>query len=88
MNYFYSLLFYFYFAERIIYDDACHLKKFCINPVRKGLPNVSRKLGEMDMVVDKLHFRNHVDKWCKDNCNPYDRIDLEGVSDLLMLLFL
>jgi len=58
-----------------------------MNPVRKGLTNVSRKLGEMDMVVDKLLFRNHVDKWCKDKCNPYDWIGLEGVSDLLMLLF-
>lgn len=67
-------------TERIIYDDACHLKKFCTNPVRSCITKVSKKLGEMDMVVDKLHFRNHVDKWCKENCNPYDRIDLEGVD--------
>ena len=32
------------------------------------------------MVVDKMHFRNHVDKWCRSNCNPYDRVDLEGVN--------
>ena len=23
------------------------------------------------MVVDKFHFKNHVDVWCKQNCNPY-----------------
>ena len=34
----------------------------------------------MDMVVDKMHFRNHVDRWCKETCNPYDRPDLEGVG--------
>ena len=67
-------------AERIIYDDACHLKKYAMNPMRMGITSISKKLGGMDMVVDKLHFRNHVDKWCKDNCNPYDRDDLEGVS--------
>ena len=39
----------------------------------------------MDMVVDKLQFRNPVDKCCKDNCNPYDRIDLEGVSAIAVV---
>lgn len=36
----------------------------------------------MDMVIDKMYFRNHVDKWCKANCNPYDRSDLDGVSNV------
>ena len=36
----------------------------------------------MDMVIDKMHFRNHVDKWCKANCNPYDRSELDGVSNV------
>ena len=80
-----SYVFSSYFAERIIYDDACHLKKFCTNPVRSRLTKVSKNLGEMDMVVDKLHFRNHVDKWCKENCNPYDRIDLDGVNAITVL---
>lgn len=70
----------FHDTERIIYDDACHLKKYCINPLRKDITSTSKKLSEIDMVVDKLHFRNHVDKWCKENCNPYDRKDLEGVD--------
>ena len=48
--------------------------------MRKDITSTSKKLSEIDMVVDKLHFRNHVDKWCKENCNPYDRKDLEGVS--------
>ena len=68
------------YPERIIYDDACHLKKRCLNPVRKEVTTVSKRLGKMDMVVDKLHFRNYVDRWCKAICNPYDRNDLRGVS--------
>ena len=66
--------------ERIVYDDACHLKKYCLNPKRKFLTPVANKLSAMDMVVDKMHFRNHVDRWCKANCNPYDRSDLDGVG--------
>ena len=48
--------------ERIIYDDACHLKKYDLNPVQKEVTAVSKRLGEMCVVVDKLHFRNHVDR--------------------------
>ena len=42
------------YSERIIYDDACHLKKFCVNPVRKEVTAVSKRLGKMDMVVENL----------------------------------
>ena len=68
------------YPERIIHDDACHLKKGCVNPVRKEVTAVFKRLGKMDMVVDKLQFRNHVDLWCEPNCNPYDRNELHGVS--------
>ena len=42
------------YSERIIYDDACHLKKCCVNSVRKEVTAVSQRLGKMDMVVEKL----------------------------------
>ena len=70
--------------ERIVYDGACHLKKYCINPIRKLLTPVAEKLSEMDMVVDEMYYRNHVDSWCKGNCKPYDRSDLDGVSSNLL----
>lgn len=38
----------------------------------------------MDMMVDKMHYRNHVDSWCKANCNPYDRSNLDGASSHLL----
>ena len=42
------------YSEWIIYDGACHLKKFCVNPVRKEVTAMSKRLGKMDMVVEKL----------------------------------
>ena len=60
--------------------DACHLKKFAVNPNRRDVTSVAKKVANLDMVVDKMHFRNDVDKWCRSNCNPYDRVDLEGVN--------
>ncbi|KXJ21076.1 hypothetical protein AC249_AIPGENE27746 [Exaiptasia diaphana] len=59
-------------TEVICYDDACHLKKFCKNPVRSNDTKTSRELAQMEMVCDRFHFKNHTDKWCRRNCNPYN----------------
>ena len=48
--------------ETIIHDDAFHLKKYGLNPVQKEVTAVSKRHGKMCIVVDKLHFRNHVDR--------------------------
>ena len=68
------------YSERITYDDACHLKKCCVNPLQKKVTALSKRLGKMDMVVDKFQFRNLVDLWCKPNCNPHDQNELREVS--------
>ena len=34
------------YPERIIYDDACHLKECCVNLVRKEVTAVSKRLGK------------------------------------------
>ena len=57
-----GIIFLSYDPERIIYDDACHLKNCCLNPVQRGVTAVSKRLGKMYMVVDNLHFRIHVDQ--------------------------
>ena len=36
------------YPERMIYDDACRLKKCCVNPVRK---KKTKRLGKIDMVL-------------------------------------
>ena len=68
---------YFVFVGIICYDDACHLKKFAQNPVRSDLTGIAKKIKEMSLVCDKFHFRNHVDRWCKANCNPFTTTELE-----------
>ncbi|XP_044174266.1 uncharacterized protein LOC122957885 [Acropora millepora] len=67
-------------TERIIYDDSCHLRKYCVNRILKKLTAVSKRLGKINMVVDKLQFRNLLDLWCKPNGNPHDRNELYGVN--------
>ena len=73
------------YSERIIYDHACHLKKYCVNPVQQKVTAVSKRLGKMDMVVDKLQFRNHVDLWCKGNCIPHNQNELREVNVCLFV---
>ena len=35
----------------------------------------------MKMVVDRFHFKGHVDRWCQENCNPDKCDELKGVSE-------
>ena len=66
----------------INYDDACHLVKFAKNHYKKSsMQNENTKfMTEVPIVVDKFHFRNHIDKWCQENCNPYKIAELNGVN--------
>ena len=68
------------FAEFICYDDGCHLKKYATNSDRKSITPTAAQLVTMNIVVDKLHFQGHVDKWCQENCNPYKFEELKTVS--------
>ena len=38
-----------------------------MNRILKKLTAVSKRLGKINMVVDKLQFRNLLDLWCKPN---------------------
>lgn len=66
-------------ADIICYDDGCHLRKYCRNEVRASFSKASVKLAAINIVVDKLHFKGHVDPWCHTNCNPYEVEDLKEV---------
>lgn len=57
-------------TEYICYDDACHLKRFARNPVRKDLTLQTKQLASVEMAVDKMHMKGHTDPWCKANCDP------------------
>ena len=71
----YSYLFY---IDIICYDDGCHLRKFFRNPVRSTLTDTTDRIAKMEIVVDRFHFSNHTDNWCKKNCNPNDVVSLMG----------
>ena len=63
-----EIIFNFYIGT-ICYDDACHLLRYAQNPKRLNLTDTSKRIGGTTIVVDKFHFRNHVDEWCKKHCN-------------------
>ena len=63
----------------LIYDDACHLCKHCRNRL-----NVYPNINKCGMKVDRFHFDNHVDPWCKLNMNPDDCPDLDDVNTMVM----
>ena len=67
----------------LVYDDGCHLKKFASNPVRSEVTDTTRKLSQMNIVIDKIHFKGHVDPWCKTHCDPHNFPELNGVSGLI-----
>jgi len=64
----------------ICYDYACHLMKYAKNKIRKDLTKVSNRMAELQYVVDRFHFPNHVDRWCKKMCNPYKCRFIEKVN--------
>ena len=65
----------------ICYDDACHLLKYAQNEKRVNLTDTMKKIGKTKIMVDKFHFGNHVDEWCKKHCNPYKCTDLNEVRN-------
>ena len=38
---------YSYSSEYISYDDGCHLRKFCRNPIRRDLTPTTKKLASL-----------------------------------------
>ncbi|CAB3984460.1 Hypothetical predicted protein [Paramuricea clavata] len=70
-------------VRTICYDDACHLLRYAQNPKRLNLTDTSKRIGGTTIVVDKFHFRNHVDEWCKKHCNPYKCTDLDEVNHFI-----
>ena len=68
------------FPKLLAYDDACHLQKFVCNPVRCDKTSVAKFIAALIIVVDKMHFCNHVDKWCRRNVNPYTNDAFKDVN--------
>ena len=41
------------------------------------------KLASINIVIDKMYFKGHVDEWCKKNCNPYM---IDGLKDVRIVV--
>ena len=68
----------------LVYDDACHLAKFLRNRLNSlfvkfllfsarkagGVGEVGSAFRVMQIKVDRFHFPNHKDPWCKKNVDP------------------
>jgi hypothetical protein len=56
----------------LIYDDACHLKRFVRNKNSFAQEtSANKRIVGLEILCDKLHYRNHIDPWCRKNTNPY-----------------
>ena len=66
--------------EFIIYDDACHLAKYSMNEKVAERNKTTKFFSERKFVIDKFHFRNHIDPWCHQNCDPNEVPELDGMN--------
>ena len=69
----------------VTYDDACRLAKYVQNVDRKN--EFKSNLPSLDLRVDKFHFKNHIDSWCKTHCDPYKSNHLNTVNTEVMEQF-
>lgn len=69
-----------YSLEFICYVDGCHLRKYTQNPIRKDATPTAQFLAKVEIVIDKMHFTGHTDKWCLTHCNPHHFANLSNVS--------
>ena len=72
------------YIDFIVYGDGCHLnlRKYAANPSRSAATETTKRIANMSIVVDKLHFKGHKDPWCLENCSPYSHKELEGVGHI------
>ena len=63
--------------EFLCYDDGCHLKKYAQN--RQKITPTATKLAQLNIVVDRLHMKDHVDTWCKQNCDASCFRELDNI---------
>ena len=68
--------------EFIAYDDACHLFKY-IKRREDKCPQFKRLLEKITLCCDRLHFRNHVDPWCKQHMDPNSHPKLDGINTMV-----
>lgn len=69
MNLFNLNLIHSFTLKFICYDDGCHLRRYARQTSRKDLTETTKRLAQVEIVVDKMHMHGHIDQWCKANCD-------------------
>jgi len=68
--------------EYIVYDDACHLKKFV--EARWDNSERAQVFKTKKFVVDKLHITGHTDHNCRATCHPDLFNDLKPINTVVV----
>ena len=58
-----------------LYDDGCHLK-LSVDKRKTTYPYLS----DVGIKIDRFHFKNHKNKWCRENMNPDSSKELKNVN--------
>lgn len=58
---------------------AATFENIALMRIEKQL-QMAQKLSAVE-IVDKLHMTGHIDRWCKENYDPYKFKDLEKVMN-------
>ena len=66
--------------KELLYDDCCHLKAFAEKEKNAEQNDITQYFASLGKHVNRFHFRNHVDPWCMENCNPEKVAALKGVN--------
>ena len=64
----------------LIYDNGCKLKKYIEKKSNYVQTPRFDKLKKMKIMVDRFHFKSHVDQYCNKNCNPYKCLELVDLN--------
>ena len=54
----------------MLYDNGCKLRKYIEEKSTTVKTVRFEKLKSKTILVDRFHFKSHVDLYCKKNCNP------------------
>ena len=71
------------YPKFLIYDDACHLKKVIDKNVIWEKSERAAFLKDIRLAIDRLHFGNHKDKWCRENLNPNNIKELDETNTVV-----
>ena len=57
-----------------------NLLKIPLEGKLREITSAAKRLSEISIVVDKMHMKGHVDRWCKENCDARNIEELREVS--------